>query len=333
VHAIRYGLQRTQFKNDLIIDYISHQRRLFPALARTYDNNFALSDLRDQYVQARKSGREKDEKYVHVNAAGLKATFTWDRVSILQVCRECCGGQGFLAINRIGPIKTDADIDVTYEGDNTVLLQQVSRTLLNELKEQFKKGKFTGLLKFMNTAQHIQPLEKDKVNEKYFCTPEFQKTAFEFREAHYLKTLGMLVQQRSKDKTTYKTSLDAWNSVLDVANSLAIAHMNCQVLYSFLNNIETIKTTTKGPIIQALKILCDLFVISELERDLGFFVSRGFLPVGDEVPDLISHLINHFCTEIRPICGQLVDAFGFPDHLLGPIAKDYIKFNKYPGKN
>jgi acyl-CoA oxidase len=46
-------------------------------------------------------------------------------LQVLQQCRECCGGMGFLASNKIGPMKTDMDVDVTFEGDNTVLMQQV----------------------------------------------------------------------------------------------------------------------------------------------------------------------------------------------------------------
>lgn len=35
---------------------------------------------------------------------------------------------GFLAANKIGPMKTDMDVDVTFEGDNTVMMQQVGQT-------------------------------------------------------------------------------------------------------------------------------------------------------------------------------------------------------------
>ncbi len=34
---------------------------------------------------------------------------------------------GFLAANKIGPLKNDMDVDVTFEGANPVLMQQVKR--------------------------------------------------------------------------------------------------------------------------------------------------------------------------------------------------------------
>ena len=46
-----------------------------------------------------------------------------------QACRECCGGMGFLAANRIGPLKNDMDVDVTFEGANPVMMQQVCRLM------------------------------------------------------------------------------------------------------------------------------------------------------------------------------------------------------------
>lgn len=46
----------------------------------------------------------------------------------------CCFLAGFLAANRIGPLKNDMDVDVTFEGDNTVMMQQVAKGLLEEAK-------------------------------------------------------------------------------------------------------------------------------------------------------------------------------------------------------
>lgn len=43
-------------------------------------------------------------KQVHVVSSGLKAGSTWHRKRILNDCRECCGGMGFMAANKIGPM-------------------------------------------------------------------------------------------------------------------------------------------------------------------------------------------------------------------------------------
>ena len=81
--------------------------------------------------------RPQDGKLVHVESSGLKAAATWHRIEILQNCRECCGGMGFLSANKIGPMLADMNVDATFEGDNTVMMQQASPSS-NMLSYQLK---------------------------------------------------------------------------------------------------------------------------------------------------------------------------------------------------
>lgn len=79
--ALRYGLARPQFGDKPIMEYLTHQRRLLPALAQTYALHLALGTLKD--VIGRK--RPEDAKTIHVLSSGLKAAATWGRVEVLQV--------------------------------------------------------------------------------------------------------------------------------------------------------------------------------------------------------------------------------------------------------
>ena len=131
--------------------------------------NFVKHRMAD-VVAGKVSADGSDAAEIHILAAGVKPVFTWYAESpiqcknkasfdmsldtacnlcvcgrfknnALQVARECCGGQGYHAANGIGVLRTDLDIDTTWEGDNTVLLQQVSASLMKEFKRQFAGGR------------------------------------------------------------------------------------------------------------------------------------------------------------------------------------------------
>lgn len=44
--AVRYSSQRPQFGGKMILEYLTHQRRLFPALATTYAMHIAMTRLK-----------------------------------------------------------------------------------------------------------------------------------------------------------------------------------------------------------------------------------------------------------------------------------------------
>lgn len=98
----------------------------------------------DRYAEMKKTHDDEIIADVHALSAGLKAYITSYTAKALNTCRESCGGHGYAAVNRFGALRNDHDIFQTFEGDNTVLLQQVRlSSFLNSLDLQLKKFKGT----------------------------------------------------------------------------------------------------------------------------------------------------------------------------------------------
>ncbi|KAK8706514.1 hypothetical protein V6N13_050076 [Hibiscus sabdariffa] len=87
--AIRYALTRRAFslkRNEpevLLLDYPSHQRRLFPLVAKTYAMSFAANYLKMLY----RTRTPESIKTMHVVSSSFKATFSWNNMQILQVSK------------------------------------------------------------------------------------------------------------------------------------------------------------------------------------------------------------------------------------------------------
>src|SRR5690606_31947805 len=138
--AMRYAYQRRQFGKDihslenLLIEYPSHQMRLFPLLAKTYALHFALEDLMKRYAA---STPGSDVRELEAEAAALKALASWHGNSTVQECREACGGQGYMSENRLGSLRADLDVFATFEGDNHVILQLAAKGVLSAFQSDF----------------------------------------------------------------------------------------------------------------------------------------------------------------------------------------------------
>src|SRR5699024_937638 len=90
----------------------------------------------------------EDVRELETRAAGLKAVQTRFANDTIQVCREACGGAGYMAENGLTLLRQDADVFATFEGDNTVLLQLVAKGLLTSYKELFGDLDWRGMVQF-----------------------------------------------------------------------------------------------------------------------------------------------------------------------------------------
>ena len=170
--ATRYAGRRRQFGAPgegagevVLLDYLAHQRKLLPAVATLYAFGAAQDQItvRLSELSATQDPAVEDVRELETRAAGLKAVQTRFANDTIQVCREACGGAGYMAENGLTLLRQDADVFATFEGDNTVLLQLVAKGLLTSYKELFGDLDWRGMVQFAARSFGGTVLERTSV--------------------------------------------------------------------------------------------------------------------------------------------------------------------------
>ncbi len=321
--AIKYGDKRRQFGPDKgqevpILNYRTHQRRLMPLLANAYALHFSLRYLTSRFLNR----TEEDMQEIEALAAGIKSFATWNTTGTLQECREACGGKGYLSENRIDDLKNDSDIYTTFEGDNTVLMQLVAKSRLTEFKQAFGNMDFFGILNYVgNQAKtsftEMNPLTIRNTDEEHLLDPEFQLSAFSYRERDILTSAA---RRLKKHLDSGMDSFDAFNQTQYHLVNVGHAYIERIILEQFIQQVDQTKDRDCKAV---LKKLCDLFALSQIEKNKGWYLEHDYM-AGTKTK-AIRKLINKLCWEIRQEAVPLVEAFNIPDSCLGaPIARTEV---------
>src|SRR5690606_3811050 len=154
------------------------------------------------------------QREVETRAAGLKAVTTRFANDITQVCREACGGAGYMSENGLTVLRQDADVFATFEGDNTVLLQLVAKGLLSGYKEMWGDLDMRGMVQFAARsiggqfveATSVRPLVDRLVaaaarrsEDETLLDRGWHLSMFADREKHVLETLANRLRKADGD--------------------------------------------------------------------------------------------------------------------------------------
>jgi acyl-CoA oxidase len=331
--AVRYGETRRQFsapgadREVLLNDYLVHQRKLLPALAATYAYHFAQEELVGTMhdVQGAEDLDEDAQRELESRAAGLKAAQTWHATRTIQMAREACGGAGYLQENRLPHLKADTDVFTTFEGDNTVLLQLVAKGLLTGYRDAFGSLDGWGKVGFVADMVRETVLERtaargliarlvDAVPGRDDEVPlrdrGWQLKMLEDREKHVLE--GAIRRLRRGAETPGVRPFDVFNDVQDHVLRTAQVHIDRVVLEAFVAGIE--RTTDVGAR-ALLERVCDLYALSTIEADRGWFLEHGRLTATRS--KALTGAVNGLLKELRPHVVTLVDAFAIPEDWKG----------------
>ncbi|MDY6870631.1 MAG: acyl-CoA dehydrogenase [Actinomycetota bacterium] len=326
--ATRYALQRKQFSAPdggevIIMDYLVHQRRLLPLIARAYALQFAQNELvaKCHELQSAEHPDAEEQRELEARAAGLKAANTWHASRAIQEAREACGGAGYLAENRLVGLRGDIDVFTTFEGDNHVLTQLVAKELLTAYADDVKgmspvewvrfAANTVGTRVMKRTAaetimQTILDTREDNEEEGSLFNRGTQVQMFEDREGYLLSSVARRLQSKSKEMSAF----DAFNAVQDHVLHTAQAHIDRIVLEAFVAGIDACGDVEARNI---LGMVCDLYALSVIEEDKAWYIEHRFLST--ERAKAVTRGINERCRALRPYAELLVDGFAIPEQL------------------
>jgi acyl-CoA oxidase len=327
--ATRYALQRRQFSAPddedevLIMDYLVHQRRLFPLIAKSYALQFAQNELVSKChdLQISDVADAEEQRELEARAAGLKAANTWHASRAIQEAREACGGAGYMAENRLIALRGDTDVFTTFEGDNHVLTQLVAKELLTAYADDIRSMSPVEWVRFAANAvgervvkrtaaeaimQRIIDARQDSEEEGSLFNRGTQVNMFEEREDYLLSSVARRLQGKSKEMSAF----DAFNAVQDHVLHAATAHIDRVVLEAFVAGIDSCEDEEAR---ELLEMVCDLYALSVIEDDKAWYIEHGYLSTGRA--KAVTRGINDRCRKLRPHARTLVDGFGIPEPL------------------
>jgi len=335
--AVTYGNQRRQFtsvsdtEETVLLDYRRHQRRLIPLIAETYAAAFAHERLLRKFHEVF-SGVADDDAHrqeLETLAAALKPLSTWHALKTLQECREACGGQGFLAENRIVGLRQDLDVYVTFEGDNTVLLQLVAKRLLSERAAELRDIDTAGVIRYVaekaaDAARYRSGIAR--AAQAVADVGDARRAAHQLRETDLQRELltdrvetmvAELVEAlRPAAKAPREVAATLFNDHQHELIEAARAYGELVQWEAFTAALDEITDPGTRDVLTRLR---DLFGLSLLERHLAWYLVNGRLSANRA--RTVSSYIDRLVARLRPHAQDLVDAFGYgPEHLRATIA-------------
>lgn len=316
--AIRYSALRKQFSPNNgpevpILSYQQQKFRLIPLLSQCFAikaGTMAAQNIYDNKCELFSSDPEcEDLAEFHCILSGIKAMSSWYSVSGIQVCRECCGGLGYSSFSSLGRLRNNQEVHSTWEGDNSVLIQQTSKYILKQIQKTMKGQKiFSATLQFLKFQSEPSNV---KLNLSQNLDHEELKESLEHLINHIVhSSIGKL--QENAGKTDSVT--DAWNKtqtfhLADLSRTYT-EYLLSNELHKLGLNISKECEKTGKVILQIGK----LYTLTVIEKNLGSILELGY---DASICKKVREAIIQLCEEIGEVSVNVVDAILPSDKILG----------------
>ncbi|MGW1544715.1 acyl-CoA dehydrogenase family protein [Streptomyces sp. NPDC002309] len=290
--ALRYAETRLTSgpgrNNVPVLEYRSHQRDLFPALAKVYATSLLLNHAKREFEAHPRPASDELNHLISLT----KALSTWEMSEVAGICRERCGAQGGFRVNRIAEYGSLLQGLITAEGDNQVLLATTAGQLL------------TGEDRPLAARP---PRAADGVED-----PLVQVEMLRHREDSLHRTV------RADMAESEGTYFDAWNGAVNTALDMARTRGVRIALEQLAAAVPALADEEDRA---ALGVLASLYGLVEIRRDAGWYLAKGLLTAEGVVG--LPAALDKLCERLRPHVRRLIEAFRLtPGLLRAPLAYD-----------
>ncbi|CAH0045446.1 unnamed protein product [Clonostachys solani] len=329
--ATRYCAVRRQFQDhdaedgkgeNQVLNYTMVQHRILPLLAASYALHFTGRAMFDIYNanQKRMSQQRltKDTNRgagpeelnpssdlladLHAISCALKAFASTTAAEGLEVCRRACGGHGYSAFSGIGTWYADYLPTVTWEGDNYMLTQQVSRYLLKAaravLSGKAPDNSISQVLKEYIRRQDIGAAFDILENDEDLVH------AFAWRVAYL--TFEALKHRDEEKRPWNDLLIDFWRLSTAYSQYLVVKYF-----YEALQSEQT-KASLDANTLALIRKLFQLFALHHLQSHASEFFTSGATTVR-QIQLARTKRTLALLHEVRPHAVRLVDSWKFPD--------------------
>ena len=221
------------------------------------------------------------------------------------------GGHGYSRFAMMGDWRNNNDINITWEGDNTILIQQAARFICKclEKKMKGKEVKFKSL-SFLEKFDEVTSAKLTIESQSDLHNLNNLTSMLEFRvNILLMKSVGRLAEKIGDKKRPF----DAWNETQSFY--LQTMTKSFGELHAFNCFRAKLENFTDSPTKQVLTKFMILFALVQLERDAVYLRENDF--VSSENCDMIRNEILELNNFLKDHIVTLCDAISPPDEIIG----------------
>lgn len=267
--AMRYSIVRRQSPIDptlpepKIIEHVTQQMKVFPAIAKTVVFKLTADNLIKMYYEVTadiEQGILDRLPELHAISCCLKSVCTNESTQTVQMLRLACGGHGYLNSSGFNDIYGCTAAAQAYEGENTVLFLQTARFLIKAWQQALKGRKLTPTVEYFN----------DYVKTKGKCE-NFDRSLRGILRALQSAAAGKvsLAFNRLEERKRFCSAEEATNQTSIELASAAEIHCQMFFLQSAIEMLEVSSKSVSSTLAVVLKEIVELYAVDLAIRVLG----------------------------------------------------------------